>query len=78
MKQTLRVVLWAGFGAAGLGFLSAAAMLWSRSVDPVQSVRYARSLSRLVELDAQLNEQVAEAELGFVDHYDDLVRTRDA
>jgi signal transduction histidine kinase len=65
------------FGVSLLALVSATALAWEARVAADAHARYARDLRAAVELDAQLNEQVAESHMGFVTHYDDLVRTWD-
>ncbi|MGE3635564.1 MAG: DAHL domain-containing protein, partial [Sandaracinaceae bacterium] len=45
--------------------------------DPVEHEAYAHSLRRAVELDARLDEEVANSRLGIVTHYDGIVRAWD-
>jgi len=65
------------FGVSVLALVGATALAWEARVADAAHARYARDLRAAVELDAQLNEQVAESHMGFVTHYDDLVRTWD-
>jgi len=68
-------LLIAAFAASALSAVALTGLTLDAHIDARSHASYDRALRRVVELDAQLNEQVAESYMGFVTHYDDLVRT---
>jgi signal transduction histidine kinase len=66
--------------SAAIALLALAAALGlalSSEVDAPEHEAYARTLRTALELDARLDEEIANARLGVVTHYDGLVRVRD-
>jgi len=64
-------------GAALVGLLVAFALAVSATIDAPEHEAYALALRQALELDARLDEEVANSRLGVVTHYDGLVRVRD-
>ncbi len=71
--RSLGLVTWAAF----FGLLLTLAMALTAVVDSADHERYSRALRQTLEFDARLDEEVANARLGVVKHYDNLVRVAD-
>ena len=70
-------MLRAGLAVSVALLVVSAVLAWQARINPQAHTRYALELQLAAELDAQLNEQVAESSMGMVTHYDGLVRSWD-